>query len=442
VNSKVVHTDSIELAPDQKALIATAAAHFQEATGVTCVVTGVDGRSLAGEVERPGCNFCRVTVQLGLKAQQECSSVHRYGAYQAERFGGRYVYFCPSSMTHWAVPVRVDDHVVAHLIGGPVLLIEPEEYLQEELRVPRNLDAPQLDKLTASLRRVPYVTPSRTTALSESLFRVAQGLGAALSDQRSDPQEAVTRSSRIAEYIHELKQATDRERDVHYPVQKERELLALVVQGDKINSQKVLNEILGFIFFANGNDVGRIRIRVQELVILLSRAALEGGASIEEIFGLNNAYLLQLQRLGDVDDIAAWLAKILKRFSDCVFNLKSVKHADLIQKAIHYLNAHYGSKVSLQDVADHVCMSPSHFSKVFKDEMGQSFVDFLGGIRIEKSKLLLRERTIPLVDVAGMVGFDDQSYFSKVFKRFTGQSPGRYRESRGRPDTPSVEIHG
>jgi len=97
VSSKAFHPDSGELAPEQKALIATAAAQFQEATGVTCIVTGVDGRSLAGEVDRPGCEFCRTTVKMGLKAKQDCSSVHRYGAYQAERFGGRYVYFCPAA---------------------------------------------------------------------------------------------------------------------------------------------------------------------------------------------------------------------------------------------------------------------------------------------------------------------------------------------------------
>ena len=440
VASKGGFPDS-ELTPEQRLLIQTAAQQFQEATGVTCLANGVDGRALEGESQRPGCRFCRKTVELELKVKQECLTVHRYGAYQAERFGGRYIYFCPSSMTHWAVPVFLHGHVVANLIGGPILLIDPEEYMQEELRVPRSLPPGLLADLRVLLQAIPYIDPSRVTALSETLFRVAASLSVQLAGDKGDPAADTTQSSRIAEYIHELKQSTEGQRDARYPVQKERELIALIAKGDKINSQKVLNEILGFIFFTNGNDVPRIRIRVQELVVLLSRAALEGGASIEEVFGLNNNYLLQLQRMNDVDDIAAWLARILKRFSDCVFNLKSVKHADLIQKAIHFMNANYGRKIGLQDVADHVHMSPSHFSKVFKDEMGKSFVDYLGGVRIDKSKILLRERNIPLIDVAGMVGFDDQSYFSKVFKRFTGQSPGRYRESRGQGDGADIEIH-
>jgi len=441
VSPKSPFTEASELTAEQRTLLLTAAAQFQEATGVCCQVNGIDGRPLIKEVARSACQFCRKAVELELKASQECTTVHRYGAYQAERFGGRYIYFCPSSMTHWAVPVFFDDHVVANLIGGPVLLIDPDEYLLEEMPIPGSLSQGQQALLRTLLKAIPYIDPSRVTALTESLFRVAAGLSSELGGKQKNHSVATTQSSRIAEYIHELKQSTDGKRDIRYPVEKERELLSLITKGDKINSQKVLNEILGFIFFFNGNDVPRIRIRVQELVVLLSRAALEGGASIEEVFGLNNNYLLQLQRMTDIDDIAAWLARILKRFSDCVFNLKSVKHADLIQKAIHYMNANYGRKIGLQDVANHVHMSPSHFSKIFKDEMGKSFVDYLGGVRIDKSKILLRERTIPLIDVAGMVGFDDQSYFSKVFKRFTGQSPGRFRESRGQGDG-DIEIHG
>ncbi len=436
--------DSSDFDPAQRAIIVQAAIQFQEACGIPCGVHGVDGRFYAPGQEckdNPGCRFCRKTAALNLKNRQDCVGVHRYGIYQAERFGGRYIYFCPSNMTHWAVPVMVEGHAIAALIGGPVLLIDREEYLQDEVLVPRPLGPDELAELRGLLQGIPYIDPARATALSETLYRVAVGISGQLSNLIPDSSAETDRSSRIAEYIHELKTTAGSKRDAHYPMHKERELLSLISKGDKINSQKVLNEILGYIFFTAGNDVGRVRIRVQELVVLLSRAALEGGASIEEVFGLNDNYLYQLQRITDVDDIAAWLARILKRFSDCVFTLKSVKHADLIQKATHYLNANYGRKLNLQDVADHVYMSPSHFSKVFKEETGVSFVDWLGRIRVDKSKILLRDRAIPLIDVAGMVGFDDQSYFSKVFKRYTGMSPGRFREARGQSSAYDIEIH-
>ena len=86
-------------------------------------------------------------------------------------------------------------------------------------------------------------------------------------------------------------------------------------------------------------------------------------------------------------------------------------------------------------------MSPTYFSKLFSEEMGCRFTAYLNKVRVEKSKLLLKGSGIPLVDIAGLVGYEDQSYFTKVFKRVTGVSPGKYRESGGRAPASSQEIH-
>jgi len=435
-----VYSEWIDLKPETQNLILRTAAQFADATGVPCDIIGADGRPVPGisaeavggsECSSPGCLFCGMAARLKLKKPSSCESIHRYGTYQAERFGGRYIYFCPNNFAHWAVPLQLEGQTIASFIGGPVLLIEPDEYLQDEIMQKRELPAADLRALRDTLSRIPFATPVRVRSLSETLYRTVAGLSSQLYGNQPDLSQHTDQSSRIAEYIHDLNKQSDNSTDIPYPVEKENELMQLVTRGDKSNSQKVLNEILGHIFFVAGNDVAKIRIRVQELVVLLSRAAVEGGASVEEVFGLNNNYLLQLQKIHDIDDIAAWLARILTRFSDCVFTLKSVKHADLIQKAIQYMNTNYNRKISLQEVAEHVYMSPSHFSKVFKTEMKEGYVDFLNRIRVDKSKILLRERSIPLVDISEMAGFDDQSYFSRVFKQYTGMSPGRFRAARG-----------
>lgn len=88
-------------------------------------------------------------------------------------------------------------------------------------------------------------------------------------------------------------------------------------------------------------------------------------------------------------------------------------------------------KITLEEVASYVYLSPSYFSKIFKEEMKVNFNTYLNYVRIEKSKKLLLDDSIVLVDLSNLVGFEDQSYFSKVFKKITGVSPGKYRESRG-----------
>ena len=85
----------------------------------------------------------------------------------------------------------------------------------------------------------------------------------------------------------------------------------------------------------------------------------------------------------------------------------------------------------MRDVADAVHLSPSYFGKLFKQETGQAFSVFLMEFRIQKSKALIRAEDMRLADVAFAVGFEDQSYFTKVFKRVAGVSPMQYRTKMG-----------
>jgi YesN/AraC family two-component response regulator len=121
----------------------------------------------------------------------------------------------------------------------------------------------------------------------------------------------------------------------------------------------------------------------------------------------------------------------MSRFTEQVFDLQDVKHVDAIYKSIEYIKRNYMKKVTLDEVAKNSSLSPTYFSRIFKKEMNYSFNNYLNRVRIEMSKKLLLDETIPLVDVSIIVGFEDQSYYSKVFKKITNISPGKYREKRG-----------
>ena len=72
-------------------------------------------------------------------------------------------------------------------------------------------------------------------------------------------------------------------------------------------------------------------------------------------------------------------------------------------------------------------LHPSYFSTVFKNAAGLSFKEYLNKVRIEESKILLQNTDFSIIDIAVAVGFEDQSYFSKVFKKYTGTTPKQFR---------------
>ena len=80
-------------------------------------------------------------------------------------------------------------------------------------------------------------------------------------------------------------------------------------------------------------------------------------------------------------------------------------------------------------MAGSIHINESYLSKLFKKELGVGFTDYLNSLRIQKSVELLSQPDMNLLEIAGRVGFDDQSYFTKVFKKITGKTPRQFKVS-------------
>ncbi|WP_175991538.1 response regulator [Bacillus sp. Marseille-Q1617] len=100
---------------------------------------------------------------------------------------------------------------------------------------------------------------------------------------------------------------------------------------------------------------------------------------------------------------------------------------ELLDKALGYIHEHFTQEMTLQHVADHIHISRNYFSILFKRFMDINFIDYVIGLRINKAKELLSHTSLKVYEVAGESGFNDVKYFSKLFKKITGHSPGDYR---------------
>jgi len=107
--------------------------------------------------------------------------------------------------------------------------------------------------------------------------------------------------------------------------------------------------------------------------------------------------------------------------------LEGMKSQVLMEHIRAYLEAHYMEDISLQDAAEQLHYSDAYFCKFFKQNFDKSFIVYLSELRIEKAKELLADVTVNIKDIGQRVGYRDSSYFTKVFKRFTGVTPSEYR---------------
>lgn len=99
-----------------------------------------------------------------------------------------------------------------------------------------------------------------------------------------------------------------------------------------------------------------------------------------------------------------------------------------IRDTERYITENYDQKITIQDIADEVYLTPQYLCKVFKDETGTTINNYITDMRMKKAKELLMDRNLKLYEVAAMVGYHDPNYFTRVFKRYFKMSPSEYRE--------------
>ncbi len=98
-----------------------------------------------------------------------------------------------------------------------------------------------------------------------------------------------------------------------------------------------------------------------------------------------------------------------------------------LKRVLAYIDDNIGGDITLKHLAEVACLSPHHFSELFRRSTGVSPYRFVMDRRIACAKVLLRDSMLGVLDVALAVGFSDQSHFTKVFRRTTGVPPGAYR---------------
>ncbi|MFW5891016.1 MAG: PocR ligand-binding domain-containing protein [bacterium] len=368
-------------------------------------------------------SFCQI-IHKTEEGISHCRQSYLYGVRQAEKIGEQYIYFCPYGLVNWAIPIYTENGVDQFLIGGPVLIHEVDDFMLESIYNQNSFLKDCYFDIEKILSNIEVIKPFRIRHLAELLMNLAQGIMAENIISLKEKNKAFNFNVRLSEIINELKSKD--EKSMIYPLEKESELLKYVRLGDKKKAKVTLNKMLGYIYFQSGNKFFIVKSKAIQLMVLLGRAAIEVGADLEEIFGLEYIYLEDISKIDNLAELSEFLKVVLDSFIESTFIMKNVKNKDVIYKAINYIRENYNTNITLSSVASEVGLSSSYFSKLFKEEVNLSYSDYLNKVRIEEAKVLM-EHNVSYAEIAQKVGFSNQSYFNQVFKKFEDITPGKWQ---------------
>jgi len=312
-------------------------------------------------------------------------------------------------------------------IFGMTLSCRPEQYVYT---CPRGLSFMSLP-ITANHMLVvgPFIFPDSGEA-AKQLYSKTDGIAAVTREQVADLAQWLLFALRGNGYCKkhsDLSELTEGIFVPAYSVDTLRDLFAKIRSGDQDGARPLLEDMIDSTYRTLSFDFDALRYQVKELFIRMSRAAVKGGAERKEVMQFSIERLREADLIQDPDAYREWLSNALNTFVSFVFDLNDVKHRSIIFKTNEYIRTHMSEKITLDAVAGNVFLSKAYFSKIISDELGMPFTDYLASIRIDRSKILLRESDLSIVQIAKEVGFSDQAYFSRVFKSLVGTTPGKYR---------------
>lgn len=165
--------------------------------------------------------------------------------------------------------------------------------------------------------------------------------------------------------------------------------------------------------------------RIKELIYQYYSYVKSMNASTRDI--LSEDLLADFYEFTHIDQLKGWLLEVVKVTFDYIEDKQKNRSSELIDKIKTYIKDHLHEDLSLNAVADVVYLSPRYLSRVFKQETGENFVDFVTKARMERAGELLRTSEMNIEQIAQTVSYNNPAYFTKKFKEVYGMTPSQYR---------------
>lgn len=401
---------------------------FHDATGLHIEAINKEGVtfSVPGNFERS--EFCRY-IRCQPEGEKKCQDSYKRASREASKWEEPYFFRCHAGLVIWAVPIMIQGVSLGSIICGQVLMWEPDHFFFLELEK-LNTGVEDIEKLKNKARMLEVISPARSQAAADMLFVVVNHIIKRNINSLDEIDATRVQQQAIRHEIEERKRN-------HLPdlsdydtyLKKERKFLRYIRLGDRTRANHTLQSLLTDLYTKTVGDIETVKVRILELATLTSRAAVEGGANADRIMMLLKEFNKEIEGIERVETFFYKIQRIVETFLEGIFTLANKKHLAIVKQARDFMMEHYAQPLTVTNVAQHLFISPSHLSRLFREELDCTINDYLTRVRVEQAVEIMKKPEFSVAQVSKAVGFQSQSYFTKVFRKYIGVTPLIYKNS-------------
>lgn len=210
----------------------------------------------------------------------------------------------------------------------------------------------------------------------------------------------------------------------------ENEMLLAIAQGDITKATLALGKISNYRFEARTADSLREHKNSMLILNVLCRKAVQEAkvhpAHIDEV---SATFARRIEVSRNLFELNKVCSEIIRKYCLLVKNYSLRGYSEMIEEALNYIHFNLTGNLSLKNLSEELSVNASYLSSQFKKEVGQTITDYVNNMRIQQSLVLLTTTRLPIQKVAEMVGFLDENYFTKLFKKYKEMTPKDYRNT-------------
>jgi two-component system response regulator YesN len=404
--------------------------NFSKATGLHVAIVNKNGESFGLFETAERCEFCRY-IRSRQSGVDKCRASYKQVTQEASKWEEPYFFRCRAGLVIWAVPISLRGISLGSIICSQVLLWNPDRFFYQELRElnPEVADFDELERLAGQLD---VISPVRFQAAADVLYvtvnqlmkrdlLVLENVGTYKMQQRIRKEL----EERKRQQLSPVKEGYD----YGSYLQQERSFLRYIRLGDKPRAEKCLHTLFTQLFVKSTDEQAPIRLRIIELAALVSRAAVEGGAEPEAVMVLLEKFNEKINDCQHIEKFFFHMKNFVTMVLDQSVSLEDKKYNGLVKEAKDFILENFSRAIKIEDVAARLFISPSHLSRLFRQELNCTVNDYITRVRVEQAVELMKKPELSVAQVSQSVGFQSQSHFAKVFSRYIGVAPLIYRNS-------------